>query len=159
MDSETLLYKYRELFISISVGILAAVGDLLLGAFEEGDTFMVHIAKHGGLTSIHMIEHYFFIVGSIILGLFWWKSGHGYRKEKDERFKEMEQHRKYVDQVADSLRNPLQAVKGHLELFERGGLTSEQEKQFDKIADVCGDIETNIKKLTKGPENDKDTGG
>ena len=152
MDSETLLYKYREMFISISVGIFAAVGDLFFNAFEEGEPFMVHIAKHGP-TSPHMIEHYLFVVGSIIMGYFWWKSGLESRRARDEKFREMENHREYVNEVADSLRNPLQVMKGHLELFDRGGLTSEQENQFDTIADVCGEIETNVKKLTRGPEN------
>jgi len=151
MSLATLFQDYREVFISLSVGILAAVGDLLFGAFEEGEPFMVHVARHGGLDSVHMVEHYFFVFGSLLMGFLWWEAGHGYRVEKEAKLEEMKRHREYVDEVADNLRNPLQVIKGHFEIFDRRGLSKEQEKQLDLIVKTCREIESNVKKLTKGP--------
>lgn len=68
---------------------------------------------------------------------------------KDKIIEEMERHRDYVFEVADRLRNPMQALKGSLEIINTKDLSPEDRKIFiENIHKSADDIEKWIKKLT-----------
>lgn len=68
---------------------------------------------------------------------------------KDKVIEEMEAHNEYVKEVADRLRNPLQAYKGCLELLNKKDLSQESINEFlEYIKQSAKDLEDGIKKLT-----------
>jgi PAS domain S-box-containing protein len=67
---------------------------------------------------------------------------------KDRIIDEMKRHEEYVLDVADRLRNPLQVLMSHLEIFEKDTLTPEQMDTMGKIEKSSRDLEEGIKKLT-----------
>jgi PAS domain S-box-containing protein len=70
-------------------------------------------------------------------------------REKDEKIKAMEKHREYTFEVADRLRNPLQVLKGPLEIINTKGLPPEKKRGMIKdIHQSAKDIEKGLKKLT-----------
>ena len=61
----------------------------------------------------------------------------------------MQRHKDYVFEVADRLRNPMQALKGSLEIINTKDLSREDKKIFiENIHKSADAIEKWIKKLT-----------
>jgi PAS domain S-box-containing protein len=67
---------------------------------------------------------------------------------KDRIIEEMRRHEKYVFEVADRLRDPLQVQKGLLELLEPDDINPDHKEMFEKILNTNKDLEKWIKKLT-----------
>ncbi len=88
--------KYKEICIGFSIGVFAAVADLFLGAIEDGEPLLAHIARHGP-TSLHMVQHYFFVIGSMVMGYLWWHTGSEYRKLNAMMAELEESETKYKD--------------------------------------------------------------
>lgn len=67
---------------------------------------------------------------------------------RDRVIEEMTRHSEYVQEIADRLRNPLQKLKGYLEIFEEGELSPEQRAFLTNVKESGLSIEEGIKKLT-----------
>jgi PAS domain S-box-containing protein len=67
---------------------------------------------------------------------------------KDWVIEEMRHHEEYVFEVADRLRNPLQIIKGFLEMFGEEDLTPRQKDILERILGSTRKLEEGIKKLT-----------
>jgi len=97
--------RYKEIFIGTSVGLFAALGELFLGAIEKREPFFTHVARHEP-TSLHMLEHYVFVLGGFTLGYMWWHASSEYRK-LDSMMAELEEsearYRDIFENVGDMI--------------------------------------------------------
>lgn len=67
---------------------------------------------------------------------------------RDRIIREMEAHRQYVFAVADRLRNPLQLLRGYLDLFQRDNLTDEQREMLENIQRSTERLDAGLNQLT-----------
>lgn len=67
---------------------------------------------------------------------------------KNRTIEQLKAHRRYVDEVAHSLRNPLQVFKGNLELINPEALPSRERKLFRRVVQSSREVEKKIKELT-----------
>lgn len=70
-------------------------------------------------------------------------------RAKNKTIEQLRRHRRYVDEVADSLRNPLQVFKGNLELIDPGSLPPKERGLFRKVLESSREVEKKIKELTR----------
>ncbi len=73
------------------------------------------------------------------------------------RITDLKRHKEYVNNLADELRNPLQILRGYLELWDRESLSGEEKEYFEEILKGSKEIEKGIKKITEGEGTEKDT--
>jgi len=73
------------------------------------------------------------------------------------RITDLERHKEYVNNMADELRNPLQILRGYLELWDRERLSGDEKEYFERIVKGSKEIEKSIKKMTEGEKPEEDT--
>jgi PAS domain S-box-containing protein len=69
-------------------------------------------------------------------------------KAKNKTIEQLKSHRRYVDEVAHSLRNPLQVFKGNLELINQRALPRRERDLFRRVMRSSREVEKKIKELT-----------
>ncbi len=70
------------------------------------------------------------------------------RAAQEEVIREMRGHAEYVREVADTLRNPLLVLRGHLSLLDAGQLTGAQRERLEAIRRSSEQLLAGIEQLT-----------
>jgi PAS domain S-box-containing protein len=113
---------------------------------REGNEYYVEVSSYPLLDSEGKLKY---IIESVIDITEKRKLEQEKLEAKDETIRQMKRHEKYVFDVADRLRNPLQIFMGHLEDFDTSNFDQEQKRRFQVILEASRLVEENIKKLTE----------
>lgn len=70
-------------------------------------------------------------------------------RAKNKTIKHLRRYQEYVDEVAHSLRNPLQVFKGNLEIMNVDAMAQKERDLFEKVVESSREVEKKIKELTR----------
>jgi PAS domain S-box-containing protein len=70
-------------------------------------------------------------------------------RAKNKTIEHLRRYQEYVDEVAHSLRNPLQVFKGNLEIMNVDAMAQKERDIFEKVVESSREVEKKIKELTR----------